>query len=282
MIDRKLADYVKKYINAGYDRNQLRQTLVNSGWPHDQVDAAIDHALSKHPPPYPHGEIPKGPSIPSTPQQKPMGVLRKFKTVLFHPREFFEAVKSEQGYETPVRFYLFLALIQMVMLNLVVLAAVSIDPSAMDPGLGFGTVLAMVFSNLIFTNIFVLVAVAITFVSAGYLHVFVRLFGGRGRYQNTYKLTVYSAAPVAFLLLSLPAALISPYIVMVVAVITSLWAFIIQVTGLARLHGMTPGRIALMILTMIFVTAVVAFIVAAVIVAVFLLPFILSLYTPPA
>jgi hypothetical protein len=168
----------------------------------------------------------------------------------------------------------------MVMLNLVVLAAVSIDPSAMDPGLGFGTVLAMVFSNLIFTNIFVLVAVAITFVSAGYLHLFVRMFGGKGGYRNTYKLTVYSAAPVAFLLLSLPATMISPYIVLVAAMTASLWALIIEVTGLARLHGMTSGRIALMILTMIFVTAVVAFIVAAAIISLFLLPFMLSLHTP--
>ena len=114
-----------------------------------------------------------------------MGILVRFRAVLFHPREFFDAVKPEQGYETPVRFYLFLAFIQVVMLNLIVLAAVSIDPSVLDPGMGFGTVLVMVFSNLIFTNIFVLVAIAITFVSAGYLHIFVRLFGGSGGYQNT-------------------------------------------------------------------------------------------------
>ncbi len=265
MIDRKLNDYVKKYINSGYDRNQIRHTLMNSGWSRSQVDEAIGHALSKHPAPYPHDQDQEEQAPPPL---TPMGILRRFRQVLFHPKGFFVSVASEKDYERPVKFYLLITLVEVIMMNLLALASFSLNPQDFDPGLGYGLLIALALSDLIFANVMVILAIGLTFVSAGYLHLFISLFGGKGGYQSTYKLTVYSSAPAVFFLLSLPLALASPFITFAVALVSGLWAFVIQITGISVFHRMTGARIALMVLAVASVTIAAAF---------FAVPFLLPL-----
>ena len=50
MIDQRLVDYISKYLSSGYNSQQVAESLINAGWPRDQVIEAVNYVNSQHTP----------------------------------------------------------------------------------------------------------------------------------------------------------------------------------------------------------------------------------------
>jgi hypothetical protein len=289
MIDSRLVDYISQGIEAGHSPHRMRQALINAGWPHQQVDEAIRYALSQHiphlqqpgaqPQAYPQQAYPRqarpvaGQAGPA--QQRPMGVLGKFRTVLAHPGQFFDAVKGEQGYEAPVKFYLFLLLIDLIAINAIMLFAASIflPLSGLDAGLGIGAISLLLLSNLLIANLSVVLSIIGTFIGAGFMHIFAFIFGARKGYQNTYKAMIYSAAPSVLMWPLLGLLLVDLWAAMAAAAAVYIWMLILQIKGLSRLHEISGARA----FAIVFAPILIALALMGVVIL-----FVLSIFNPAA
>jgi hypothetical protein len=224
MADPRLIDYVKRYLNAGYSVDQIERNLLDVGWNMREIDEAIIQARTQVPAPM-HGapvyttsipraeperrppEQPAGQQAAST-EYKPMGVFTKFKMVLIHPGRFFNAVKPEKGYESPVKYYLFLLFIQIVIANAILylsltLGAAFFDPSLINPLMGLFTLTTV--NNFLFANITLVLSVIVLFIMAGIMNVFLKALGGRAGMPDTFKGIVYAYTPnVILTIISVP------------------------------------------------------------------------------
>jgi hypothetical protein len=251
MPDSRLVDYIYQSLRAGHSAQQIRQSLLNSGWPGQQVDEAMSHALSGPPRPgppaaqaYPQQARQPTPGRAGPANQRPMGVIQKFKTVLAHPNQFFERVKPEEGYEAPVKFYLFIMFIQVIALNVIFLAYFSLLSSILDIGseMGITLILAVIFSSILSANLSVLLSIIGTFIGAALIHAIAVIFGAKRGYQNTYKALIYSTAPSVLAWPALGLLLVSPWAAIGGAALIYIWLFILQVKGLSRLHEISGAR----------------------------------------
>ncbi len=264
MPDYRLVDYITQSLRAGYSHQQIRQSLLNSGWPHQQIDEALNHVLSgfSQPPGIPAAQArgypqqPRSQSQQTAPgQQKPMGILQKFRMVLAHPGQFFDAVKNEQGFEAPVKFYLFIMFIQVIALNAIFLLSFSLfsSISGVGSGLGIELILEMVFSSILSANMSVLLSIVGTFMGAALLHVIAVIFGAKRGFQNTYKALIYATAPSILIWPVMGLLLINLWAAIGAVALIYIWAFILQVKGLSRLHEISGLRAFAILITPIII-----------------------------
>lgn len=128
--------------------------------------------------------------------------FKTWKEIMFNPLEFFEGLKDEQTYRQSSKFYLItngilLAIIYLIFLlvSIVILFVAQDkgnDLTAAFNGLGLGIGLLIM---LLSFPVMVLYIWGMLFVSAGFLHLFVLLFGGEEGYKETFKAMAYSTAP---------------------------------------------------------------------------------------
>jgi hypothetical protein len=119
-----------------------------------------------------------------------IGILQKAKKVMLEPSKFFNSIKSEKG-EKPAFVYL-------AVISLVTLAA-----GLMTTYLGLPLIPSLTgYSTELFAGmllalpLFIYVAeLALSFVSAGIVHIFAYLLKGKGDYSATYKALAYSNTP---------------------------------------------------------------------------------------
>lgn len=282
MTDSRVVDYISQGLDEGHTPQQIRQRLLDAGWSRQQVDEAMRYALVRHAPGqgvqpgaspqpayprqaqqgYPQQAYPQQPQPGAgqagPAQQKPMGVLQKFKLVLVHPGRFFDAVKGEQGYEPPVKFYLLLLLIDIVVMNAIMLFAASVFAplSGIDTGLGISTLLLYLVSDIVIANLSVVLSIIGTFIGAGLMHVLALIFGARRGYQNTYKAMIYSAAPSIFVWLALGLLLVNVWVAVAAMAAVYIWVMALQIKGLSRFHEISALRAFLIVFTPILVVLV--------------------------
>jgi len=286
-----LDDYITRALNIGMTKHQIRANLMNAGWPHDHVDDALQRHFSSN---VPSNTVPPKPAHDPThardpvPKGKPLGVLARYMMVLKNPGGFFLTIKDEKGFEPVMKFLLFFMLIFAVSFNIMLILAVSVAPfiEGLDLGFGYAEVITMIISDLILLNILVLIAVGLTFVSVGILHIFVRLFGGTGNYLQTYKVGIYSSAPTIFMIpisifsvllpIILPALATALLIVPFICIFFSIWSLYLFFVGMKRLHSMTTGKVIVMIIGIMMIAAVLVFVVM-IAVAMF---FVISTFNP--
>lgn len=275
MPDYRLVDYINQSLRAGYSRQQIRQSLLNSGWPHQQVDEALNHMLSgssqppgiptPQPQGYPKQARPQAQQIQHAQpgQQKPLGILQKFRMVLAHPGQFFDAVKNEQGYEAPVKFYLFIMFIHAIIMNAIFLLAFSLisSISGIGSGLGIELILVMIFSSILSANISVLLSIAFTFLGAAVLHLIAVIFGAKRGFQNTYKALIYASAPSILVWPVMGLLLVNSWAAIGAVALIYIWAFILQVKGLSRLHEISGSRAFAISITPIIIVVLLAVII---------------------
>jgi len=77
-----------------------------------------------------------------------------------------------------------------------------------------------------------------TFIFAGIVHLFAILFKGQGKYEDTYKSLVYGSAPI----------LMFGWIPFF-AIIPVLYSLFIEIKGITKLHNVSMGRAAAIVLT---------------------------------
>jgi hypothetical protein len=162
-----------------------------------------------------------------------MSFFEKIKTVIQHPSDFFERIKSEEGIG---KTFIYLAVLSLINLATGIISLTFNVPyisqlsslSNYLPSLGkFSSVVSLGIP----IGIYILTVVG-TFVIAGFIHLFIRLLGGKGSYSFTYKGIVYASTP------SLLLGWI-PY----VGFIPGIYAFYLELKGLSKLHQIGMGRV---------------------------------------
>jgi hypothetical protein len=168
-----------------------------------------------------------------------INLIKKVKKVILSPSEFFEEIKAEKGISEAFKYLAILSLV-----NLVVgivsfrLSIPSISPlgnlSSFLPLLGaLSTALGIVIPVVMYISSLIL-----SFVGAGFIHLFVKLFKGKGAYSNTYKALIYASTP--FLLFGWV-----PW----VGVIFGLYSFYLSLKGISKLHEVSMVRAFIMLIT---------------------------------
>lgn len=226
----------------------------------------------------PQGKVPERPidkpPDPAQPQQRSMGVVSKFKGVLAHPTAFFQSVRDEKGYEAPVKYYLFLVAIEIIVANAVLVAAMFIGSGAdslftdsisdmLSLGLG-------VASQFIFINIAVILSIVAVFIVSAIMSRVLRIFGGEGSMADTFKGVVYASTPLTLMvIIILPVSIfmqvsalgmissgsgadpfsglmsfgISVILVAVLEIAFSIWTLYLTLKGQSIFHGISKARV---------------------------------------
>lgn len=155
-----------------------------------------------------------------------MRFIEKIKKVILSPSEFFERIKGEEGVGKAFIYLAILSLIDLVVG--IITITLNIHLFSFLPFLGkFATLIGI----MIPIAIYILKLVG-SFTGAGFIHLFMRLFGGKGNYSMTYKAVVYASTP------SLLLGWI-PY----VGVISAIYTFYLSLKGLSKLHSVSMKRV---------------------------------------
>lgn len=279
MANQHLVDYIQESISAGYTQGMLEQALAQRGWDTESIQQAFSAASARSEAssasaaaavggavpivpasasPRPSRDPPQGKRLPRGPRaetgQKPgyqqMGVLEKFRMVITSPGHFFQAVKPEQGYEPPVKYFLFLLFVQLIVVNAIVYVSLAIgyaifDPSMVNPLMTLFTVETI--SSLLFANLVIALGIFLIFVFSWMMDRFMQVVGGHGGLENTFKGIIYAYSPyVLLIIISLPISylalypgmmLISDAILYALEAIFILWCGYLVLRGLSVLHG---------------------------------------------
>ena len=305
MVDSRLVDYIRRGLAEGYRIEHMERALIREGWRSKEIDEAIDAILDERekahlvgtqaeplvymtkvpelmgggnppeppgqpeetPPEY-HGEAPPEPH--AEPPVKTMGIFTGFRMVLRHPGKFFQSVKTEKGYEAPVKYYLFLLFIQIIIANLVLYVSLTIgsaffDPSLINPLMGIFALTTV--TDFLFANIYLVLTIILLFVTAWFFNIFLRLFGGKGRMVDTFKGIVYSYTPnVILTIVSIPIMLLIFYSLIplpesltlstitletsipelalyIISVVFLIWMVYLELKGLSVLHEISMPRV---------------------------------------
>ena len=115
--------------------------------------------------------------------------MNKLKKILFSPGKFFSEIKKEKGVRKAFNFLAGYYLFFMILSGIVFFVTGEKNNYS---GLGINISNKEWIIVLIGTYIFGLL---FSFVSALFLKLWIRIFGGKGKYEDAYKLNIYSNAP---------------------------------------------------------------------------------------
>ena len=176
-----------------------------------------------------------------------IGVVPKLRLVIRSPGRFFGAVHGESGWECPLKYFLFLLLLQTTIGNIFALilpaSFLALEGGSMINPL-FGVTVIRSFTDLILINVSVILSVAATGGIALLVHAFLRALGVRGSKEHTFKVVVYAYTPVS-LELAYPGQHVSEQMAGFLALLPipfALWAFILAVKGITSFHGIGAPR----------------------------------------
>lgn len=150
--------------------------------------------------------------------------VARVRKIVLDPVKFFRALKKEGGIPQAFVFY------AMILGVFVVLAfVVSVVQSIV-----MGTLMGGALLVAMWVGVYA-VALGFSFVSAGLLHVWIWLFGGRARFEKTYQLFAYSSTP-GLLLGWIP----------LVGMLGSIWNLVLLVIGVQETHKVSFMRALVM------------------------------------
>lgn len=153
------------------------------------------------------------------------GLFDQFRAVIMTPNDFFENMPLEGGLQGPAIFIAAVA----------VIAGLGVTVATMKPLQGV---------------LEVVVRVVLAFISAGYLMVLSKGFGGTGSYEGTFRAFAYAAAPSVISWVPL------------LNLIALVYGIFLMRLGLERAQGLTTQRavivIAIWVVTMVGLMAIVA------------------------
>ena len=139
--------------------------------------------------------------------------MKKFfliaKEVLTHPVIFFEEAKRATLSDAVLYYFGLLLLVITVSVAIEFFVGISVfNFLEIIEELGSFTVLLIIAAPLIIVCA-ACIGVLLSFISAGFLHLFAKLFGGRGDYIDTYKIVAFSSTASIFSLIPLMGGLVS-------------------------------------------------------------------------
>ena len=180
------------------------------------------------------------------------GYFSKLSSVLFSPAKFFKQIKAQQGLWQPFKFLLITYLIFSGLFSLFLVLALTVFISLLYNSfpileffLGMIPFYQILLSILVFVIIFLVLSLLMSFVGAGILHLFVRLFRGKGNYLQTYKAGSYASAVMLFVIVNILLYLlpvVGSALYYLASLVILVWQIIIMIQGLSLFHEMSKVK----------------------------------------
>ncbi len=169
-------------------------------------------------------------------------IIAKAKKIILTPKEFFQGAKKETGIKTALSFFAILSLFNAI-LSVVVffvtntnnLSKTSVSSSFFGPSLVIGY----------------LINLGISFVYAGILHLWIKLFKGSAKFEKTYQLYVYSQT-LKLLIGWIP----------VVSIFGWFYSFYLLIIGTQEFHKISKKKTIVMYIIPAVVLTILGFVVA--------------------
>ncbi len=229
MINQKIADYLKEGKKRGIGIVLLKQKLLGAGWNEKDIDDSIYFMDSDN------KQAPRLMEQPTMPHEK-LGLFSKIGKAIAHPTELFERTKDE-GIGPALAYLLVLSIIHFVMGFLIFILFSSLMLSLLGPLISILPQSFLYIALSLFVFDFIIIPIT-SFVGAGILHLFIKIYKGRGGYSDTFRAQIYSTTPI----------LLFGFIPFVnfAAVI---WNFVLIIFGLSINHEISKLRAFLALLT---------------------------------
>lgn len=289
MVNQNIVKYLREGIKRGFNIPLLKQKLLEGGFRKDDIEEAANFVqgsmkLAVKKPAMPVREIsrpvesigkettePVNKKIEYIGSGEKLGVFSKLGKAFAHPVELFEKTKRE-GVFSSLKYLWFISLVPFILgalviflflgalINLLMGFLVTSGVPAMTIGvitfdfslveslliiLGWGVCLFVIFPIMMF-------------VSAGIMHLFMKLFKGSGGYGGTFRSFVYSSTPSVILM-----------VVPIVNGIAGIWTFVLNLFGLSINHEFSKLRAFLALLVGVLVVSIIVGIILVYVISLF-------------
>lgn len=150
-------------------------------------------------------------------------ILNKVKKILTDPKGFFEGDKKDTSIETALKFNAILLIVSVV-------TGALFATAIMKP---FGNISGMN-SNISIASLVIgyIMAIVGTFIAAGIMHLWIKLFGGKGDYTKTFQMFVYANTP----------RMLFSWIPVIGTIGAPIYGLYIWIIGATVLHGFTKKK----------------------------------------
>lgn len=263
MPDGHVEEYVRENLRRGYTTDSIKEMLRVSGYDPGIVDKIMSERPSSSLSGFQgtnsstntfQGSTYTNNSTNSAPQgntnmggafQK-MSFIEKTKMIIFNPKGFFDIMPQAGGYKDPLIFCTVITIISTI-LSSVLSQALGLAVGKMANG-----IVSAMMSLII--GIILCPIVWATALSIGALvdNSMLRLFGGKGTYEATFRVLAYSTAMM--LILWIPLA----------GFLTGIYQIYINLVGFRKVHSMTTGKVLAAMLIPIVVILIIVIIFAIV------------------
>jgi len=272
MVNQNIVKYMREGQKRGFKIPLLRQKLLEGGFKKKNIDeAAVFVQKMAKPVARKAPVVQRKPIMPSArgvsrpvrkvakpvvrnvekPVEKSsngkLGMFGKIGKAFAHPIELFEKTKGE-GVFSSLKYLWFISLVPFILGGLVIFLflGVLVDwlvKYAVTSGLPAGTV------TLTFTTVQTLLIILgwgvylfiitpiLMLIGNGIMHLFIKLFKGRGSYADTFRSFVYASTPAVIFM-------VIPFVNSVVGI----WTFILSLFGLSINHEISKLRAFLALL----------------------------------
>jgi len=165
-----------------------------------------------------------------------MNFIKRIKSILFQPNDCWKEISKEKGITNTIKYLLLLLPISALLYYIISLISLNfVKPEQINEITKitntFG--LSIQITLLIITIVLFLIFFIITFFNSALIHIFIKMFKGKGNFADTYKSFSYGSTP-QFILMGIP------YINQV----SSLYMIYLQILGLSKLHKLNPWKAA--------------------------------------
>ncbi len=221
--EEQVKDYILQQLATGKNILKIRQNLINANWSPAAVDKLLDEVLTV--------KKSQTKSKPNTDNFIHFW-LHSISGIILHPNEFFQNLPELK----------FGKIILISLLNFLVPILVNVAITSLYvlllPFLAFFVGFGIGISLLYVLVVGIPTAILSLFVGAAYLHLFVKLFKGKGTYKKSLEIVAFSSAASLLGLI--------PILGVIAAIIFTIRA---QIKGIATLHQMTSKKAAIVLLT---------------------------------
>lgn len=155
-------------------------------------------------------------------------IPKKAQSVLAKPKDFFDSIKGEKGFNDALVYY-------------AILSAVGAIPTL---SFGIGNVVSMVVTGIIFSFVFAFI-----------VQIFVSLFKGTGKFEGTYRALAYGYTPSFFSNFTV----FIPVIGQILSLALLVYSIYLVSVGISKYHGISMGKSVASVLVPVIVVTVLVF-----------------------
>lgn len=263
MVNRDLIKYLAEGKRRGFSVNILKSKLLGAGFKEQDVNEAVNfldnRGIIQQPEQAKLSNFEQKPQtiLSATNKQNAqaeaktilpsgkLGIFKKIGMSITHPSELFEKTKGER-IGSALKYLMITLIAPFVVVSLMTMLFVNLFFSAVGnfiEGMGGATVswisgadATMSVLLVLMLGLILFIGFPITsFISAGILHLFVKLYKGNGSFKETFGASVYSSTPQTLFFFLFPVA--------------SIWSSILLIFGISIRHNLSKGKALLAVLT---------------------------------